>query len=872
MTAQQSSGVETKTIYSAVSANRHENNISCSKNYLLYSRCNCPVIYNTRTKQVASLLLGHTGEVNGECFIAAEEAAQEISETCYILSTSHDKTAIIWKVEDDARTTTTTTTSKHGNSIKHSILYSFKSPDGEIFTSRCSLRKANQQFVTVTTTLAGTIYLHLNDQLVHTLKTNYYSFNCKLHTIRKSHDNSAINLIFLAGSDNKVHVFHLLDSTLEPLFELSGHSDWIKCIDTLHLACKPLEFLLASASQDSYIRVWHMKLVDYDIDSSQVRTTVSKPLLLTASPLEPKSSLRLTATLETVLLGHENIVHSLCWFKKRLSDPLALQLISCSADKTIFIWNSTLAPMDSDQSTTERRQLNRYEQSPASADVWKQSQKLGETGETNLPFLAVCLADDDEQADQTFYSLSLRGAIHSWTWSVQDNCWKAGQSITGHSEPVTDLSWEKSGAYLLSSSLDKTCRLHAQARSSCDRWHELARPQVHGHEINCLASLSFAKFISGAEEKTIRAYEGTQFFLKNYEHLSGDIPNETKQSFEGFPLHAQLPALGLSNRGATEPYDIEEPSEKSVAGTSSNTWYEVSKLVEQLAQMDHLGDFPIEEVLLQSTLWWETNKLFGHSNELHALAVDSTGQYLASASKANRSDLASVIIWECSQFRKSATIDHHSLTVTRLKFSPNDKYLLSVSRDRTWCLSERTGKPRPAYKKLIGTTKSSAIHERIIWDCCWTHDSKYFMTVSRDKKAILWSTDKLLESSLSSSGDDQQASTSMGCVTSNVYASSIQAVDSLNFVINSVASAKSYLFALGFEDGSLELCRVSADQWQTLKTFEHFHHLPIRRLAFRPSPSSSSDSSELTYTTAPSVMLASAGDDCIVKLTKFTLF
>lgn len=813
--------IKDKTIYSAVSANRHENNLTCHRNFLIYSKSNCPIIYEANKQQVIAILLGHSNEVNGQCLVHDKSIE---SNRFHIISTSYDTNAIIWSLEDYDQSR---------GSLLYKLLYKFSSPDNKEFNTRCSILTRSNNFISITSTIDA-LYLWQNDKMVETIPTRSCFLESKLFSIEDSE--KRYTFVFLANSDNKIVVYQLLSEdqpSLHYLMDLTGHSDWTKCIDLLEIPNRNLEFLIASASQDSFTRIWHMKIIDHELDLAQIRTSTSKTLA--------HCNLRLTATLETVLSGHEGKVTSLCWFKKQPTSEI--QLLSCSADKTVALFQSKFA-VDVPQSKHENHQ-------PASIGIWKEVEKFGETGETNLPFLSVCLAEDEK----TFYAHSLKGAIHIWKFDDKTNHWKSSSSILGHHEAITDLCWEKSGAYLLSSSLDKTCRLHALL-SIDNRWHELARPQVHGHELNCLVPLGFCKFASGADEKTIRAYEATQFFFKNFKSLANKSLDNLC-SLENYPKHAQLPALGLSIRGAQYPYDFEEGESnvepKKSGGDASTSWAGRSKLVEELVTLDHLESPPIEEILLQSTLWWETNKLFGHGNELYALAATSDALFMASASKANRSDLAAIIVWECDKFRKVATIEHHSLTITRLRFSPDDRFLLSVSRDRTWCLSIKTGQMRSAYKKLLGTSKSNSIHERIIWDCSWTFDSKYFMTVSRDKKAVFWSVEDLAKLQ----EDGQRFNTISS--TTNVFDCSIQAVDSPNF--DPFGDSK-YLFALGFEDGRVELISISAidDEWQNLKTLLNCHHLPIRRLAIKPYEQESKK-----------ITLASGGDDSILKLTEFNL-
>ncbi len=70
--------------------------------------------------------------------------------------------------------------------------------------------------------------------------------------------------------------------------------------------------------------------------------------------------------------------------------------------------------------------------------------------------------------------------------------------------------------FIFISSFSRTC--NAQGG-----WCELARPQVHGHDLHCVAFVggSSLRLASGAEEKVVRMFCGTKNFCENAERLAG---------------------------------------------------------------------------------------------------------------------------------------------------------------------------------------------------------------------------------------------------------------------------------------------------------------------------------------------------------------
>lgn len=51
-------------------------------------------------------------------------------------------------------------------------------------------------------------------------------------------------------------------------------------------------------------------------------------------------------------------------------------------------------------------------------------------------------------------------------------------------------------------------------------WYEVARPQVHGYDIQCLAVLHRYKFVSGADEKVLRVFHAPKNFIENFCNIS----------------------------------------------------------------------------------------------------------------------------------------------------------------------------------------------------------------------------------------------------------------------------------------------------------------------------------------------------------------
>lgn len=57
-------------------------------------------------------------------------------------------------------------------------------------------------------------------------------------------------------------------------------------------------------------------------------------------------------------------------------------------------------------------------------------------------------------------------------------------------------------------SLDQTTRMFGKwKRNGVKTWHEIARPQIHGYDLNAISCMKDWKFVSGADEKVLRVFQ-----------------------------------------------------------------------------------------------------------------------------------------------------------------------------------------------------------------------------------------------------------------------------------------------------------------------------------------------------------------------------
>jgi elongator complex protein 2 len=561
------------------------------------------------------------------------------------------------------------------------------------------------------------------------------------------------------GADHDVHVF-VQRGRGEPLRKvdnLDGHQEWVRSV--AFVRADDGDVLLASAAQDNYIRLWR---ITTDLEKvSAAAAAVAAASAATAagddeSGVERDDMYKVKArrfkvggvnyalTLESVLAGHEDWVQCVCWPPVSADGRQPLALLSASMDRTMMIW------------TPDEH-----------SGLWINEHRVGTTGGNTLGFYGCAFGNECT----TIIGHGYTGELHMWhqksnesaaapssSVGVYDNEWVPAVTVSGHRGAVVDCDWESpNGGYLVSASTDQTVRLFApwqRRQADAAGWHELARPQVHGYNMTCLAFVKSAtplhKYASAAEEKVVRVFEAPQSFVRNL--AAASAVDVDMSAFGDRPLGANMPALGLSNKPLFDDQEKEEErvddddddddndgngrARAAVDRRAAAVKLRGNKEGEQAQPVLLDNAPPVEAELMQRTLWAEERKLYGHPNHMLCVASSHCGDLLASACRASQASEAHLILWRTDTWKQVAMLPAHKLSVTQLEFSPDDTLLASVSRDRTLSIFERAaGSDDIGDYQVIARVKA---HERIIWSCSWSHDSRLLATAARDKRVKIW--------------------------------------------------------------------------------------------------------------------------------------
>ncbi|KAH9126107.1 hypothetical protein LEN26_009433 [Aphanomyces euteiches] len=405
--------------------------------------------------------------------------------------------------------------------------------------------------------------------------------------------------------------------------------------------------------------------------------------------------------------------------------------------------------------------------------VWTPQTRVGDLGGTGLLSSAAISSTE-------LISLTFNGQLHRWVVPQDQQHFEPRVGITGHTATVTDVVWSPLGDYVVSVSLDQTARAFSNVHGAT--WIEISRAQVHGYDINCACFINERRFVSGADEKILRVFDVP-------EGLSALLQGHTSTS--GF---GTVPELSLTTKAVSDKQDdAQDASQPAIAF--------------------------VGEQLNRLSVWPEVQKLYGHGNELLCVTSNHAKTRLASACKARDETSASIWIWNTSShdIQPTQQLPGHASSVVQLAFSHDDKYLLSVSKDRHWCLYERQDDKDGLYALAC---KQKA-HKRIIWSCDWSPDDVFFVTGSRDDTLMLWTRSK-------DSSAWQPAAAPM------IFSTAVTAVA---FAKHKTV-ADGYLLAIGLESGSLQVVSVvqKDDSIEThVLESQQIHGASITRLAWHPT-------------------------------------
>ncbi|GJJ07345.1 hypothetical protein Clacol_001546 [Clathrus columnatus] len=603
------------------------------------------------------------------------------------------------------------------------------------------------------------------------------------------------------------------------------HEDWVKALSIIpSQRDSPSQLILASGSQDATIRLWTIDLfekkihsktdelfssfaLDDDVVQEEETHRVSPKRHIVSVKKHSGSVTHLLITFDALLIGHEGSITSLTW-KHDSSEGTPL-LLSCSSDSSLIIWSLTsVSSPDSQEEDTK---------------LWVNQHRFGDVGGQRFGgFVGALWAPNGKYV----LGWNWNGNWRRWLASRRENIstWEEVGAITGHRGPVKSIAWEPNGSYIIStgaSSLDQTTRIHGPSIVKEDGqmryWRELARPQVHGYDLLNAEFLNSLRFASVADEKVVRIFDASKRFamILNALHTSSTL---TTTDTIQLPPGAIVPPSGFQINLILR---------------------DQTRIFADASYEDVPLRCPFESELANSTLWPESDKIFGHGYELLSLSISRSGKYMATSCKATTPDHAVLRVYHTDNWRLlGEPLSGHKLTITRTRFSPNDTMLLSVSRDRTW----RLFKEDPDRKCFVSLASAKA-HERIIWDCAWIVEPEAygFATASRDKTVKIWKP-------RDSSHLNWEAVQTL---------SFPEAVTSIDF--SPALNDGRRRLAIGLEDGSILIyCSAVEGRWEHEVSFpaEVAHVDAVNRIQWKPN----SDKGSVQY-------LATCSEDGAIKIT-----
>ncbi|XP_073188570.1 elongator complex protein 2 isoform X3 [Lepidochelys kempii] len=689
-------------------------------------------------------------------------------------------------------------------------------------------------------------------------------------------DGSAETELISGGSDKQLIVWETQNNELVKCIHLEGHTEAVCAVDAVYQTDESkteLNLLIASAASDSTVRIWSKRGSEanclqtlefgngFVMDVSLSFLPGSDVPILACGGDDCRINLYIQQNGEfqktLILYGHEDWIRGIEW----VICGGDLFLASCAQDCLIRIWKVQAK-------STPSVEVKDDDSIRLKENIFTMKNKNTETtyavilesvlaGHENWVFAVhwqpSFLKDGIIQQPMRLLSASMDKTMILWAPDEESGVWleqvRVGE-VGGNTLGFFDCQFSPDGSMILAHAFHGALHLWRQTPANKKEWTPEVVISGHFNSVQDVKWDPEGEFII-----TVGSDQTTRLFAPwKRKHQTEDAVD--------LPEGATVPALGLSNKAvfqgdmAAQPADEEEKF-NSVSNQYNQIYFQPFILTEP----------PTEDHLLQNTLWPEIQKLYGHGYEIFCVACNNSKTIIASACKASKKEHAAIILWSTTSWKQLQSLSFHNLTVTQMAFSPDDKFLLAVSRDRNWSLwKNQDNKPLqsdPVFSLFAYTDKNTAVHSRIIWSCDWTPDSKYFITGSRDKKVIIWGD-------CGSAG----ATESNGLGAIEPCSSILDVGDSVTAVSIShvLAPDESYIVAVGLECGKMNLYtwkqseqRPALTDWTKCVETDNSqsHTLAVKRLCWRNrvgrAGHNDQDNSEW-------LQLASCGADHCVKI------
>ncbi|ONM02645.1 Elongator complex protein 2 [Zea mays] len=682
--------VEARRVFIGAGCNRVVNNVSWGACGLVaFSTQNAVALFSPLRGEIVTTLPGHKAPVNCTLWLPTKKDVLHVRgrETHYLLSGSADGTIMAWKI----------------GSGKGEWFHALQLPGMHKKGITCLAGRMVSDTIAIFASTSSDGIVVIWEMAIEPTTGGQGGYL----------------ILAMGGLDHKIHIYcGDKAGKFIKACELKGHSDWIRSLDfslPVMMDGERHNLFLVSSSQDRTIRIWKMTSEAAASGSSlQLRKETIEMTSYIEGPLFVAGSTSYQVSLESLLVGHEDWVYSVEWQPPTLltgdEAHQPMSILSASMDKMMMIWRP--------EKTT---------------GLWIDSVTVGELSHSALGFYGGLWQPDGRSILAHGYG----GSFHMWRdVGLDSENWQPQIVPSGHFAPVSDLTWARSGQYLLSVSHDQTTRIFAPWRNQVNPgdmiyWREIARPQIHGHDLNCVTFIQGSgnhRFVSGADEKVSRVFEAPLSFLKTLQQATLLKPDISEDFDNVQVLGANMSALGLSQK----PIYTHGVKESSIS--NSNDGPDSMETIPD-AVPTVFTEPPVEDQLAWNTLWPESHKLYGHGNELFSICCDYEGKLVASSCKAQSAAVAEIWLWEVGTWKAVARLQSHSLTVTQMEFSRNNAFLLSVSRDRHLSIFSIRKTEGGAEHRLVAKLEA---HKRIIWACSWNPFGYEFATGSRDKSVKIW--------------------------------------------------------------------------------------------------------------------------------------